>query len=271
MKQWGLVVSLLMSIAGCAHWSEFLAGNRPGVAAPSTQATAFNFDWELSGEPRVAPVQVFDDGHRTWLQFQPQQVLPAIFERTPSGEVLLGYRRHLDYVVLDTVVSELLFQGGSAKAYAHRLEAVEPPASVQEPLALANEEVPIALPAPEITNDAEPALAIPGLDALDITPLSPVFVVQPSDGTLRQAIARWAKQADWTFMPEHWAVDVDIPISARAEFSGSFVEAVQHLLASTELADRPLQPCFYTNQVVRVVPYAQACRRGSTVAVGMAS
>ena len=71
MKQWGLVVSLLISISGCAHWSEFLAGNRPSVVTPSPQARAFNFDWELSGEPSVAPVQVFDDGHRTWLQFQP--------------------------------------------------------------------------------------------------------------------------------------------------------------------------------------------------------
>src|SRR5699024_11529090 len=146
MKQWGLVVSLLISISGCAHWSEFLAGNRPSVVTPSPQARAFNLYWELSGEPSVAPVQVFDDGHRTWLQFQPQHVLPAIFERTPSGEVLLGYRRHLDYVVLDTVVSELLFQGGSAKAYAHRLEAVTPPAIASEALALPHEAVPSALP-----------------------------------------------------------------------------------------------------------------------------
>jgi len=33
------------------------------------------------------------------------------------------------------------------------------------------------------------------------------------------------------------------------------------LLASTELGDRPLRPCFYSNKVVRVVPYAQVCDR----------
>jgi hypothetical protein len=37
--------------------------------------------------------------------------------------------------------------------------------------------------------------------------------------------------------------------------------AVRHLLAATELSERPLQPCFYSNQVLRVVPYAQACDR----------
>jgi hypothetical protein len=33
------------------------------------------------------------------------------------------------------------------------------------------------------------------------------------------------------------------------------------LIEATELSDRPLQPCFYANQVLRVVPLAEACDR----------
>src|SRR5699024_7433863 len=89
-----------------------------------------------------------------------------------------------------------------------------------------------------------------------------MFSLRYDDATLRHALQRWARQAGWTFAPEHWAVDVDIPVSAEADFGTAFESAVQSLLAATELSDRPVQPCFYTNQVVRVVPFTQACDRG---------
>lgn len=87
------------------------------------------------------------------------------------------------------------------------------------------------------------------------------FRAAPPDATLRAVLARWADAAGWTFQPQHWAVDVDIPLAASADFPGDFKSAVRGLLASTELADKPLQPCFYGNRVLRVVPLAQSCTR----------
>ncbi len=87
------------------------------------------------------------------------------------------------------------------------------------------------------------------------------FDVGPADITMRQAIERWASIAGWTFSSEHWAVDVDIPLVGEAGFQTDFKSAVRELLAATEMGDRPLQPCFYSNRVVRVVPYAQPCDR----------
>lgn len=84
---------------------------------------------------------------------------------------------------------------------------------------------------------------------------------------MRQALERWALSAGWTFSAEHWAVDVDIPLVGQASFQTDFKSAVRELLAATELGDRPLQPCFYSNRVVRVVPYAQACDRSKGVGV----
>jgi hypothetical protein len=54
-------------------------------------------------------------------------------------------------------------------------------------------------------------------------------------------------------------VDVDIPLTATANFSDDFVGSVRALIEATELSDRPLQPCFYANQVLRVVSIAEAC------------
>jgi hypothetical protein len=92
-------------------------------------------------------------------------------------------------------------------------------------------------------------------------PSRPFFSVSHTDLHLRQALIRWAGLSGWRFEPEHWAVDVDIPLSASAKFSDDFVSSVQALLASTELSDRPLQPCFYSNQVLRIVPVAEPCDR----------
>jgi len=87
------------------------------------------------------------------------------------------------------------------------------------------------------------------------------YSVSPKDINLRTVLSRWAIEAGWTFEPEHWAVNADIPIAGSASFEPGFKSAVQQLMASTELADRPLQPCFYSNRVLRVVPYAQPCDR----------
>lgn len=87
----------------------------------------------------------------------------------------------------------------------------------------------------------------------------PVWFVSSKDRTIREALKSWSNIASWTFEPEHWAVSVDIPITAGAPFSGDFKTAVRQLIATTELGDTPLQPCFYTNRVVRVVPINQVC------------
>ena len=89
------------------------------------------------------------------------------------------------------------------------------------------------------------------------------FYAGPSDDTLRAVLSRWALVAGWTFQPQHWAVDVDIPLAGAAEFAADFKSSVRELLAATELAERPLQPCFYTNQVLRVVPLTQSCDRSA--------
>src|SRR5699024_9956627 len=74
----------------------------------------------LSGDPAAAPVQVFDDGQKTWLQFLPGQVPPAVFEHTQAGDRLLDYTRQGDYLILDGVWPTLRFRGGHLQAQARK-------------------------------------------------------------------------------------------------------------------------------------------------------
>lgn len=93
-----------------------------------------------------------------------------------------------------------------------------------------------------------------------------LYDVRPGDMTVRDVLTRWAQQTGWTHKPEHWAIDRDLPISGTADasaFGFDFKMAVRKLLASTEMTDRPVQPCFYSNHVVRVVPRAELCDRNS--------
>ncbi|OAE50291.1 hypothetical protein A7J67_14795 [Achromobacter xylosoxidans] len=287
-----------LSCLGACTWS----GPRPAggsswqTAMPSSQG--FRFDWQLSGDPAVAPLQVFDDGRETWLQFLPGQPVPAIFGTGEGGEHPLPYVRRDPYVVVAGAWKALSFRGGRLTAWALRAPVAASPA--REPasasrLALSpaagsdpsrrtpqDGRAPITLaadtparsdghvPAGTQTLNSQVASLTPptaheaGNASAQVAPQAAPFRAAPPDATLRAVLARWADAAGWTFQPQHWAVDVDIPLAATAEFPGDFKTAVRGLLGATELADRPLQPCFYGNRVLRVVPVAQSCSRAAT-------
>lgn len=298
-----LVVSilsgLLSSCAGMPEWALIVPSkSKQGIAAVSH----YSFAWRLSGDRAVAPIQAFDNGNKTWLQFPPQRPLPAVFEHTAAGDRPLKYTQEGPYMVLDGVWPQLVLRGGRLQSRVERLlepgnEAVTAAVSSDQPgtppitasampMAVPSEALPATPPvntpviAPVLPADfsaaakqSAPAAPLPSLAlqaaanavALPVAGASDAsvqhFAVSPKDLNLRSALARWAKSAGWTFEPEHWAVDADIPIVASATFEPGFKLAVQDLVASTELADRPLQPCFYSNRVLRIVPYAQQCDR----------
>lgn len=292
------------------------AAGTPGVSASRGGYARFGFDWQMSGDPEIMPLQVFDDGAGMWLQFPPEGAWPAVFDVRPEGRRPLTYRREPPYMILDGVYEHLELRGGHLQGSVQRVKAVnslpaaqterreqthdvrpENPSVVQ---AMTPDDVlPAQTPdkvrgAHRLTADmpltpAQPAvvpLAVPGTGVSAVAPdLKPaaetvpggntragamsapfaLYAVSPADYTIRQALERWARLASWTFSAEHWAVDVDIPLVGEATFETDFKSAVRELLAATEMGDRPLQPCFYSNRVLRVVSYAQVCDRRAGV------
>ena len=112
--------------------------------------------------------------------------------------------------------------------------------------------------------------AVPSAPAVSVSPpttaasVASVFAVTASDKSIRETLSRWSVSAGWTHEAAHWTIDKDLPIEgvAGAEiFGADYRTAVRRLLSSSELTDRPLQPCFYSNKVVRVIPQAGLCNR----------
>jgi hypothetical protein len=158
----------------------------------------------------------------------------------------------------------LVLRGGRLEGVVQRAASQVPSPAEQvadepEGAAPAVPHSPVSVPGPDAAASPAPAAAIP----VPLAAPAPVasFEISPSDRNIRRALGRWAKTAGWTFNAEHWAVNVDVPVVGSARFDSEFKPAVLALLASTELGDRPLRPCFYSNKVVRVVPYAQVCDR----------
>ena len=277
-----------------ANWPwPFVSGQNKGPAAHphaahSNRPREFNFDWQLSGDPEIMPVQVFDDGMAMWLQFAPEGVWPAVFEVRNGGWQPLPYRRDPPYMLLDGVYEHLELRGGHLRGSIRRPNgtfATQAPPTPPSPLpaTTAVELRPLAvnskldaMPVPGTGTTVIPAAAPSPAPALPReysgaeshavsflgTPV-PRYSVSTADQTIRQALERWAREAGWTFSSEHWAVDVDIPLVGQASFDTDFKAAVRELLVATEMGDRPLQPCFYSNRVLRVVPYAQPCDRSA--------
>jgi hypothetical protein len=235
-----------------------------------------DFGWKLSGDRAVAPLQVFSDTSRTWLQWLPGQILPIILGATEQGEQVLTYLRQGPYTIIDGHWPALLFRSARQQARARRIEA---PFASSSTTQQSVSQYQLGLQSPlssqqhssahlqsnshaASSSQQQSGLQQPSSSHQQSTQSSrPFFTVSHTDLHLRQALIRWAGLSGWRFEPEHWAVDVDIPLSASAKFSDDFVSSVQALLASTELSDRPLQPCFYSNQVLRIVPVAEPCDR----------
>ncbi|ANN78664.1 TcpQ domain-containing protein [Bordetella flabilis] len=287
---------LLPWLAACAPPAWLGGASSEGPPGP-LPGSRFDFDWRLSGDRPVAPLQVFDDGRQTWLQFAPGQTVPAIF--TEQGGVLrpASYTRHEPYIVVQGKWAALVLRGGALQARADYLGAAGQGAlpgvgaSTAMPAAASGSgagrqasPLPMAArpggsgtasgtgsgaadakgtPATPAPRDARSTrAALPGAQLATAAPVhTKSYRVGPGDENMRRALGRWATLAGWTFQPEHWAADVDIPLAGSADFAGDFKQSVRELLATTELGERPLQPCFYANRVLRVVPLSEACDR----------
>ena len=242
-----------------------------GAYAQAPAAGSYDFSYRVSGDRRVAPVQVFDDGRNTYVQFKTGQTIPAIFTTDPGGERLASYTATSPYVVINGTARELVMRIGGISATVQYEGS--PRRSPQIAAVHADDE--LDMPAPIAASRTFP-VAGTAVATRTVAARGPASATRPIAGSLvfdaaladqnmRKVLSRWARIAGWSFDAEHWTVDVDIPLAGAASFGSDFKGSVRALLASTELSGRPLQPCFYSNNVMRVVPLAEPCDR--TVAI----
>ncbi|MFT6332267.1 MAG: type IV secretion system protein VirB9 [Lentimonas sp.] len=75
----------------------------------------YNFNYEYTGEPRIAPSKVFDNKEFTYFQFSNANAeLPAIFSVDSEGfESLVNFRVAGDYIIVERVESQFTLRNGS--------------------------------------------------------------------------------------------------------------------------------------------------------------
>lgn len=89
---------------------------------PAQAAAPQNGRYWLSGARALRPAAIVDDGERTWIDWGPQQALPAVFAIDAQGEEILvdGAMRDGRYVI-DAVHRTLLFRLDRQAARASRV------------------------------------------------------------------------------------------------------------------------------------------------------
>lgn len=94
-----------------------LAGVWSASIGMAFAAPSYDFAYRVSGDRRVAPQQVFDDGVSTYLQFFPGQVLPALIAIGSDGsQRLLTHAQLGPYVTVSGTHVGLLAQLGNVRA-----------------------------------------------------------------------------------------------------------------------------------------------------------
>ncbi|MCX8566927.1 MAG: Conjugal transfer protein [Glomeribacter sp. 1016415] len=210
----------------------------------------YHFDWQISGAPEVAPIQVFDNGQQLYLQFRAGVSTPAILADQPDGQILLHWRVEPPYIVVNQFASRLYFRLGQQRAQAWRKNA-KPYMAAAWPAKTVKTTAPkaIFLPTntPKIPEKTQPE---------PHQPTTTLWQVKRSDENLRQLLTRWAQIENWHLV---WDVNQDIPIQAEDQSHSNFKEAVRRVLGSTALTEYQIKPCFYANRVVRVVRKTTVC------------
>ncbi|CAN7626034.1 TrbG/VirB9 family P-type conjugative transfer protein [Acidovorax delafieldii] len=74
----------------------------------------YDFAYRIDAQPRVRPVQVFDDGTNTYFQFQGGDAVPAIFKMTPAGPELTSQAFEGPYLRVDGIAQQYLLKLGQS-------------------------------------------------------------------------------------------------------------------------------------------------------------
>lgn len=75
----------------------------------------YNFNYDFTGEPTIAPIKVFDNGEFTYMQFaRKSSELPAIFAVDSEGfESLVNFRVAGDFMIVERVAAQFTLRNGN--------------------------------------------------------------------------------------------------------------------------------------------------------------
>lgn len=176
---------------------------------------------------------------------------PPAYRPAPADPKIVNaeLKRLTDELKLLTAKAPALADAGTSASPAVA-PVVKAEVGVTPPAGPAVQKVQVAMSAAAMP--AAPVVKPKHLTAADVV----VYTVTPAQHDLRSVIDIWAKIVGWTSV---WDIDRDIPINMADSKENDFRTAVRRVLAATEFGDLPAKPCFYSNNVVRVVRKTTKC------------
>lgn len=99
------------------------AGRLRPAGSPSLPEQAQGHNWRIGGAKALRPLTVRDDGAKTYIEWRPDQSMPAVFAIHPTGreEMVDSYVRD-GLLTIDHVHPSLIFRIDKAKASAQRTQ-----------------------------------------------------------------------------------------------------------------------------------------------------
>jgi hypothetical protein len=85
-----------------------------GLTASGSPLDRFSFDYAVQGDARAKPLQVFDDGQKTYLQYRSTDDIPAFI--SAQGGQLLMPRQEGPYTVINGTPKDFIAQLGNLRA-----------------------------------------------------------------------------------------------------------------------------------------------------------
>jgi type IV secretion system protein VirB9 len=75
----------------------------------------YNFNYEFTGEPTLAPIKVFDNAEFTYFQFPGKSAeIPAVFSVDSAGfESMVNFRSAGDYIIVERISPQFTLRNGS--------------------------------------------------------------------------------------------------------------------------------------------------------------
>ena len=113
----------------------------PAVQEPVTDPALLNFAWEKSGDRKLLPENVFDDGEAVFLSWPEGRPVPAILITNAEGdEGPVNFTVRGTTIVIDGVPPQLVLRSGKDKALVVNTAPARPAAQSGAQTALAQQE-----------------------------------------------------------------------------------------------------------------------------------
>ena len=83
----------------------------------------YNFNYQYTGEPTIAPIKIFDNGEFTYFQFAKKNAeIPAIFSVDSEGfESLINFRSAGSYIIVEKVAPQFTLRNGDEIVCAYNM------------------------------------------------------------------------------------------------------------------------------------------------------